>query len=696
MEEQFQWPEYPGISVLVEPKTGRQVALLIYEWDPESGTGIQRADIRCGKPDLSDMSEGIQMTRPFLKRGSDWTGLVIEDDTNEAEVYHLLDKAVEDCAEWNFSITLDDSPKKEEQSSDEKKRSLVFHGTSIPPRRVRSTAPADRTSSSAHYTHTFKNPDVPIKSSQTNKGQDTLSTPNEDSASHISNTVSDDPTVISSGSLQIPVEIMKMRQLYQYGNYSFEEKCRNFLRQGKFMENYEDNAPWNGYFIRFFPTYHDLNLPQLRGYFTWRAEIRRGTFHPIATSLAYIYLYELLNGIGASSPEDSLKKMREFETGFLDSGIGDISMKKNLHRWMFEFSIMKNLPIQTVRSCADPDIVRQDEQYAVLRNPDAHTDEEIFSALSSFDKDKISTSSAITKTGDRGRHLFASVWREAQKEYVKSHDTDLFTALFGKRLACVWHPLGNAIFLEETPHPDTSFILDESRQYHCQSGNWYETRYEALYFDHDRLHGFLHETDRLLRRYLKTGHYLRQKESEAWADPFINAVIQKDIQEIKEAARPKISIDFSQLGQIRSDAAITRDSLLTEEEKGAPPDSGLFAESAPAVSFTAVSVKEPETFSYAQSHPSQEASSSDIDTDAAEESFDGLDAMYLQILKKLLRGESIDADIKAHHLMPSVVTDTINEALFDEIGDSVLECNDDRIELVEDYREDVKELLGVS
>ena len=44
--------------------------------------------------------------------------------------------------------------------------------------------------------------------------------------------------------------------------------------------------------------------------------------------------------------------------------------------------------------------------------------------------------------------------------------------------------------------------------------------------------------------------------------------------------------------------------------------------------------------------------------------------------------------------MPSVVADAINEALFDEIGDNILECDGDTITLVEDYRDDVLQIFG--
>ena len=74
-------------------------------------------------------------------------------------------------------------------------------------------------------------------------------------------------------------------------------------------------------------------------------------------------------------------------------------------------------------------------------------------------------------------------------------------------------------------------------------------------------------------------------------------------------------------------------------------------------------------------------------------SFEGLDALHSRILLTLLRGDPVEAALKSAHLMPSVVADTINEALFDEIGDNVLECDGDTITLVEDYREDILQCM---
>src|SRR5699024_10552839 len=112
-------------------------------------------------------------------------------------------------------------------------------------------------------------------------------------------------------------------------------------------------------------------------------------FLPIATSLAYLYLYELLNGIGVDSPEDALQKMQAFERGFLDSGIGDAGIYKNLHRWMLEYSIIHNFPTALLRQYVTPAILESDNALAILKTPENFTEEEVFTALCHFSEKKL-------------------------------------------------------------------------------------------------------------------------------------------------------------------------------------------------------------------------------------------------------------------------------------------------------------------
>ena len=71
-----------------------------------------------------------------------------------------------------------------------------------------------------------------------------------------------------------------------------------------------------------------------------------------------------------------------------------------------------------------------------------------------------------------------------------------------------------------------------------------------------------------------------------------------------------------------------------------------------------------------------------------------LDGFLREILDDLLSGKSVEARCRARHVLPTVAADTINEAFFDEIGDSILDCDGETIALVADYKDDVLQLLG--
>ena len=481
---------------------------------------------------------------------------------------------------------------------------------------------------------------------------------------------------------KVPERIREMMKLYEHGDGSYLHKCRNFVRQGRFMEDYEDDAPFTGDVRKYFPTYHDFDVRQLRGYFTWRTGVRKGEYSPIAASLAYLYLYELLCGIGCSSPEDSLEKMRAFETGFLDSGIGDSSMRKNLRRWMLEYAVLHDLPAETARTFADPAMLEKDTALAQLRAPEDVSDEEVFSALCVFGGNRLAQSPAAADEEGRGKHLFAEVWRFTLQRWT-GKGKNLFEACFGGQKAFHWYPLSNALYTEDGRHPDTDYILDESRSFHCRGGRWTEERYEELFFDRKRLEELLHEADRAIRRYLKTGRNLQEKPTEAWARPYVEAVLEEDRKAAQEALKPKITIDLSGLEQIRRAASITRDSLLTEEEKNEARDG-----CDPALP----------TENDASMRPSAETAVTKPAPAEAEEkarmTFDGLDEAHFTILQTLLRGETAEGQIRSSHLMPALVVDTINEAFYDEIGDNILEYDGNEISLIEDYREDIAAILG--
>ena len=459
----------------------------------------------------------------------------------------------------------------------------------------------------------------------------------------------------------VPEKIRQMRRLYDYSWGPVSLKARNFVRQGRFMEDYEDDYPWTGEFLCYFPTYHDLTIRQLRGYFSWRSHVRKGDFQPIAASAAYLYIYELLNGIGASCAEESLRKLKDFEKGFLDSGIGDRHIRPNLMRWMTELAVVRDLPPETAVQFADPALLRQDAALTVLKDPERYSDEEVFAALCTFGGKRLAGSPVISKAPERGRHLFCEVWRTTLSE-MRDQGRDLFKRCFGAPRERLWIPLANAVFLWPKELPDRDYILDECRIYRCRGGIWRVESYDKTTFNRERFQSLMTGADQKLRRYLKTGRYLRERPEDAWAAPFIEAVMQADKKAALEAARPKITIDFSGLDRIRREALLTRDSLLTEEE---------LAELEALPEIPAPLLPEEEK------RPALP-----------------LSAVQIRILTALLQGGSAEEIVREEYLTPSLAADAVNEALFDEFADIVLLCEDDKLSLVEDYTEDLAQMLG--
>ena len=652
IREEQKWDDFRSFSVLTDPETGKWVALMMRQWDYETGNELCRCDIKCGRQILTQINVPY-VTNAFRMRGEKWVGVIFDDRTEPEVVFKLFDEAIRIGRAGSYTVVLEERDKEESSGAGGR----VFRDTLLPLEAMRGNYDKSR----------FRE-----KKEENRKiGPQTHVSRNNESRS-------------------IPARLLEMMQLYEYRSSSFEDKCRNFVRQGKFMEDYEDDAPWNSEVKRYFATYHDLNLNQLRGYFAWRTRVRRGEFHPITMSLAYMYIYELLNMIGIKTPEDAIRKMREFEKGFLDSGIGDRSMRENLHRWIIEFSVLSSSTTEEVLSLIDPVLIERDRQLMVLRKPSEHSDEEMFEALNILTGGKTEKSSAVLKESERGIHLFAEVWRYMAEHY-DDLGWDIFDACFGKMRQFPWHPLANAVYMDRENREDTEYKVTECRKFVYKNGEWSEYKYDELYFDKYRIHAIVHEADRQIRRYLRTGHYLREKKGEEWITPYVEAVIEADKAAAEEAAKPKITIDLSGLDKIRRDAQITRDSLLTEDE---------MREQAP----------EPEQISELISEqtpdpaPRQEEQSAQLMTQAATESSKGeekpaaieipsLDDTQAQILLSVMRGEPVAGLIREKALMPSVVTDAINEALFDEIGDNVLTCEGDEITLVEDYREDLELVL---
>ena len=267
IREEHKWADFPGFSVLANPGTGKWAALLMRQWDSDTGTELQRCDIKCGQLRPSERSAPY-LSPPFRMKGKNGWAVRLEAVANPEDVFRLFDRAVYAGEAQGYTMVLEDAPVEKtvlEPDLPPPSGSTRIPGSAGIPGRTQ--PPAVHSFPAVHNSTAARRFPGAFRTFLTGSGK-------------------------CSGCTGMRETLWKIN-------------AEIFYRQGKFMENYEDDVPWTGAYRHYFPVYHDLNIPQLRGYFTWRTGVRKGIFSPVPASLAYIYLYELLNGIGAESPEDS-------------------------------------------------------------------------------------------------------------------------------------------------------------------------------------------------------------------------------------------------------------------------------------------------------------------------------------------------------------------------------------------------------
>ncbi len=661
-----------GFSVLTDSKSKLWIAVMLRRYDTKSKKELELCDIKCGSDNIFD-NMASYIYKPFGMKGEDWVGVKFDDTTDRAVIFELFDKAVIYNNQKGSTISL--KTQTDVSSSKYDETAIRYEPDSYEMQEEYIETPInfnrnmEKSKNQLKYQKNTSNIKINTNKAVSQTQDNTIiihqNIPKAKNTPKYNDTAINFKDYAIDSERFIPNKIKQMMKLYRYGDHSFNQKVKNFYKQGKFMEDYEDDFSWNGEFHQYFPTYNDMNIRQLRGYFSWRSQVRKGKYQKISTSLAYLYLYELINRIGVSSYEEALSKMREFEIKFIESGIGDKRIQKDLRQWMLGIIVLHGIDPKIAKAYLSSEIIEKDESTLALLSPQNHSDEEIFNALLAHYGNRLLTSAVIKKHGNYGIHLFAQVWRLTFEEYSEIGE-NLFEKCFGHRSTYRWYPFSNAIYMEYINPRWTSYELNECRKYIFKNGSWHENSYHKMNFNRAIFCGLIHEADRKLRLYLKTGHPLTAKNDERWASAHVDKVIEVDKKEKLEKVKPKVSISFDSLEKIRQDALTTMDSLLSEEEKDIIEE-----------------VKEADIT---------------IDDKPKSEVFENkyniaLEETELQIISLLLNDKSVDDIIAKNLSLPEVLADKINEVFFEEIGDNVVECDLGKITLIEDYRQDVERII---
>ena len=450
-----------------------------------------------------------------------------------------------------------------------------------------------------------------------------------------------------------PQKIKDMKALAYTPEAHWKTSAWLFYTQGKFMEDYSDVYDYSTGFVKFFPTYRDLDVQQLRGFFSWRSRVREGQFPEAPLPFVYMYAYELINGIGVSSPEEGLAQLQRL--GLAYSGM-DPELKKLLTRWELDYCVYNQLPPELIDS--NPDI-RYDNALLKLIHWKDTADNELFEALTELSSYQVESSRFYMQYPDDFIKASVCVFRELALYFCKHRKNEVCDKFFGHITDMSCRMFDSAVFYDRNTSASFDYSINEIHSYTCRNGLWRCTKYYGSRSKSPQLGDLLKLIDRIMRERYDFRYKLRSDGSSKTTASLIKKVLDAIDAEKQKKQAMTIEIDVSKLDSIRAAADITRDKLIVEEEEDIP-EIPVFTEDVP---------------------------------EDTPESTSPLTANEISFLKALLSGGDWAASAKNSGEMPSILADSINEKLFDMFGDTVIDYSSDAPELIEDYICELEQLV---
>ncbi|MBR3267232.1 MAG: TerB N-terminal domain-containing protein [Oscillospiraceae bacterium] len=530
----------------------------------------------------------------------------------------------------------------------------LFHGLvdDQPPARRRSGSSGRKTSSSGRKTTSSSR----AKSSAA-KRKTTSSRGRRTGKVTTSSTVYTEQSIFGGNSASlfysVPQQIRTMRTLSGYNNLDGTRSMESlFYQQGKYMENFTDDFPDNVLCGRTTPMYYNLKDNELRCYFTWRTRYRTGALPAAQNAFLLLYAFELLNLIGVQTPEQAYAALGSLLT---DYGEQFPSFRKSLLRWMPDFAAYYQIPYR----CDDD---REAAAITVLRHS-AHTPKELLLALDLLSKYHIRDSKLFLAKPEEVSEIFKAVYQALLMHYAEHKKQSYSAFLLGEQKREQHIMFEGAVFYNRMLQQTRDVRLSPLCVYHCCNGKWAKETFCGEPHS-DRIGALLRTFDSVLREALKFKGKLKPGELPEGDEAVIRKALNDYFEEQKRKNAPVITLNASELDAIREAAAHTTD-MLTLPEDAEEPSAALPAE--------------PEA-------PEDDGSEDDL-PDLP------LSAPAMALLLCLLTGESYQPLVDAGQML-SVLADEINENLYDTIGDSVIEMEDDNTPvLIADYIEDLKGML---
>jgi len=469
-----------------------------------------------------------------------------------------------------------------------------------------------------------------------------------------------------------------------------------FFRQAQVMEDYVDDQMYPGEFTWYFPTYQAMNIAQLRGYFTWRAQVRQGNIAPAPLSFAFVYIYELLHQIGAKTPEEGFLLLKTFWENYREYGTPIDRYMKN---WLCDYIVYYNLDPKLLSDLQDTAF---DDAMFIFLHPEENGRESYFAAICALSRYNMEGSKFYKEYSEDVREVTRGVFRALTVYYEKHGKKTFAEKYFGKLTSCAYQMFASAVFYDYKCYKEYEYVFSPLHRYHCLDGHWSCEKYLGDRASKE-LGQILRAIDGRMRERYTYSAPLKMENITKLAMNIIDKEITRVLEEKKKNAAPVIEIDVTKLSGIRLAAEKTRDRLIvegSEEDAGFEDENLKNEEKKPSQSkrLEKVESRDMEQLEFVwENFGDTEKTGGNLSVPCENLENDQKDALLNEaectLLRGLLYGEAYQDFFYQRRLMLSVVVDSINEKLFDYFADTAIVFDGDMPQILADYIEEITEIL---
>lgn len=455
------------------------------------------------------------------------------------------------------------------------------------------------------------------------------------------------------------------------GSIPFYNRERHFAKEARKRVNERGEPAPFAPFMSYWPTYEHMMESQQRWYFYWRSEVRAGRYPDTDLSYIFVYVYELINGVGWSDPQEGFEELNRIWMAY---GGRYPQLNAYLKDWLADFAFVHALDVPLLEIITRgggsyPEDLLDMELLRMFKKQPSQIPLDLLLALSDYD---LRRSKFYQGPGKADLELWVP-------RIVGMLDAFLCQTQ-GIRLIDKFHP-GRERTTER--YLFRSAVYDDSlygrtialgtvplsshrplRKCITQTIRYAENRLRELRGFRGRLRGVVMEpeTARLIDRFL-------EKEFAA-----------------QTAAKPRIEIDAEKLAALKRDSDYVRSRLAIGYEEGgetaAQASSGLAAELGPQADLDSEAALDSEDNVAPEQEVGKEDGESlaywdlpqlDEDWTSFAEQLDSGQLEALLALKSPAPDSALAAVAEAYGTMPELILDEINQLAMETIGDLVVD-----------------------